>query len=62
METPKREIELEPDAWERFERAVAVVAKSPPQHRVKKTKRSLAKAKPRSASRKKQEKRKQSGD
>ena len=33
---PKPEtIELEPDAWERFERAVKVVAKSPPQHRVK---------------------------
>ena len=29
------EIELEPDAWERFERAVKVVAKSPPQHRMK---------------------------
>jgi hypothetical protein len=28
--------ELRPDAWERFERAVDVVAKSPPQHRVKK--------------------------
>jgi hypothetical protein len=28
-------IEFEPDAWERFERAVAVVAKSPPQHRTK---------------------------
>lgn len=28
-------LEFEPDAWERFERAVAVVAKSPPQHRVK---------------------------
>jgi hypothetical protein len=28
-------IEFEPDAWERFERAVAVVAKSPPQHRPK---------------------------
>jgi len=26
-------VELEPDAWERFERAVKVVAKSPPQHR-----------------------------
>jgi len=26
-------IELEPDAWSRFERAVVVVAKSPPQHR-----------------------------
>lgn len=33
-------IELEPDAWERFERAVDVVAKSPPQHRIaKKNKR-----------------------
>jgi hypothetical protein len=28
-------IEFEPDAWERFERAVDVVAKSPPQHRTK---------------------------
>jgi len=27
--------ELRPDAWERFERAVDVVAKSPPQHRKK---------------------------
>ena len=25
--------EIVPDAWERFERAVNVVAKSPPQHR-----------------------------
>jgi hypothetical protein len=34
---PKRakEIEFEPDAWARFERAVDVVAKSSPQHRVK---------------------------
>jgi hypothetical protein len=30
------EIEIEPDAWTRFERAVDVVAKSPPQHRTKK--------------------------
>jgi hypothetical protein len=29
------EIQLEPDAWSRFERAVDVVAKSPPQHRTK---------------------------
>jgi len=37
--TPKdyADIELEPDAWERFERAVNVVAKSPPQHRTKAT-------------------------
>jgi hypothetical protein len=42
----KNEVELEPDAWERFERAVKVVAKSPPQHRVKskaKRKRALKK-------------------
>ncbi|MDI3566572.1 hypothetical protein [Bradyrhizobium sp. Arg816] len=30
---PKVEIELHPDAWERFERAAEVVGKSPPQHR-----------------------------
>ena len=30
------EVELEPDAWERFERAVKIVAKSPPQPKVKK--------------------------
>jgi hypothetical protein len=34
----KQKVEFEPDAWERFERAVKVVAKSPPQHRTKKTK------------------------
>jgi hypothetical protein len=28
-------VELHPDAWERFERAAGVVAKSPPQHRIK---------------------------
>jgi len=28
-------VEFESDAWSRFERAVDVVAKSPPQHRVK---------------------------
>lgn len=33
--TPTEKIELEPDAWDRFERAVGVVAKSPPQHRSK---------------------------
>jgi hypothetical protein len=33
-----KEVEIEPDAWERFERAVKVVAKSPPQHRINKTK------------------------
>jgi hypothetical protein len=43
MAVPKKperkvEIELQPDAWERFERAAGVVAKSPPQHRVAKKK------------------------
>jgi hypothetical protein len=33
--SPEKEIELHPDAWKRFERAAGVVAKSPPQHRVK---------------------------
>jgi hypothetical protein len=32
---PKKELELHPDAWQRFERAVDVVAKSPPQHRTR---------------------------
>jgi hypothetical protein len=32
---PTKELELHPDAWERFERAADVVAKSPPQHRTK---------------------------
>jgi len=31
------DVELEPDAWQRFERAVTVVAKSPPQPKKKKT-------------------------
>jgi hypothetical protein len=40
-------LELEPDAWQRFERAVDVVAKSPPQHKTKsKKKRGKAKMKP----------------
>jgi hypothetical protein len=34
----KKEPELYQDAWQRFERAVDVVAKSPPRHRTKKTK------------------------
>lgn len=34
----KTDIELEHDTWQRFERAVAIVAKSPPQHRVKRKK------------------------
>jgi hypothetical protein len=31
----KSKVEFHPDAWARFERAVGVVAKSPPQHRTK---------------------------
>jgi hypothetical protein len=31
----KDAVELNSDAWSRFERAVDVVAKSPPQHRAK---------------------------
>jgi hypothetical protein len=42
-----KEIELHSDAWERFERAAGVVAKSPPQHRVaKKKKTTKVKKKP----------------
>jgi hypothetical protein len=40
---PAKEIELLPDAWERFERAAGVVAKTPPQHRVAKKKKTAAK-------------------
>jgi hypothetical protein len=42
---PAKEIEMHPDAWERFERAAGVVAKSPPQHRTAKKKKSPKKAK-----------------
>jgi len=35
MSSPKEKAELHSDAWERFERVVDVVAKSPPQHRTK---------------------------
>jgi hypothetical protein len=34
-----RQTELRDDAWQRFERAVDVVAKSPPQHRSSKEKK-----------------------
>ena len=30
---PSEPLEFEPDAWERFERAVGIVARAPPQHR-----------------------------
>jgi hypothetical protein len=45
--TPEKEIEFYPDAMRRFERAVKVVAKSPPQHRGAKKKNSVKKAKKR---------------
>jgi hypothetical protein len=32
MKDKSKELELHPDAWQRFERAADVVAKSPPQH------------------------------
>ena len=41
-----QEIELHPDAWERFERAVDKVAKSPPQHRMAKRPPALRKKLP----------------
>jgi hypothetical protein len=44
MPAKSKEIELQPDAWERFERAVTVVMKAPPQHRVKKAKAKRAKS------------------
>jgi hypothetical protein len=42
----KKKVEFEPDAWKRFERAIDVVAKSPPQHRVTKSKLRKRKKKP----------------
>lgn len=43
----EKDIDLHPDAWKRFERAAGVVAKSPPQHRVSKKKKTrTAKKKP----------------
>ncbi|NVN85408.1 MAG: hypothetical protein HXX15_04885 [Rhodopseudomonas sp.] len=37
-----KDVEFEPDAWDRFERAAGVVAKSPPQHRAAKKKKKVA--------------------
>jgi len=42
----KKKIEFAPNAWARFERAIDVVAKSPPQHRKKKDKPRKRKKKP----------------
>jgi hypothetical protein len=39
IEKQKSENKLDNDAWSRFERAVDVVAKSPPQHRITKKSR-----------------------
>jgi hypothetical protein len=33
---PTKDLEVHPDAWGRFERAIETVAKAPPQHRVAK--------------------------
>jgi hypothetical protein len=53
---PKRsqenEIELHPDAWERFERATKAVVKSPPQHRIAKKNFGRVKTKPTKAKKK----------
>jgi hypothetical protein len=55
---PSKEPELEPDAWNRFEHAVDVVAKSPPQHRTKaEKKREPGKPSPRPKSRQKRDNR-----
>jgi hypothetical protein len=48
---PKKDIEVHQDAWQRFERAVDLVAKSPPQHR-KKSETHKSKAKPKKPQRK----------
>jgi hypothetical protein len=45
-EKRREKVESQPtDAWSRFERAVDVVAKSPPQHRTKDKKNTEAKRK-----------------
>jgi len=41
-----KKMELHPDAWERFERAIDTVAKSPPQHRTKEKPKTSAKTRP----------------
>ncbi len=43
MKKPPKAKEIYDDAWSRFERAVDVVAKSPPQHRTKEPKASQKK-------------------
>jgi hypothetical protein len=47
----KHDVELRPDGWDHFERAVDVVAKSPPQHRKKpKAKKRVAESRLRDSS------------
>jgi hypothetical protein len=47
MAAPKeKKLEFEPDAWSRFERAVDIVAKSPPLHRQRPKKRKRPKKRP----------------
>ena len=48
MNKKTKDVELALDAWARFERAIDVVAKSPPQHRKakRKARKSPAKRKP----------------
>jgi len=52
MTKSPKEIDLEPDAWERFERFIKKAAKTPPQHRKSKerpaSKGRVHKGKPRS--------------
>jgi hypothetical protein len=46
----KQETKMIPDAWQRFERAVDIVAKSPPQHRISKQAKKKKRAKRASSS------------
>jgi len=46
MKEKSKEIELHPDAWARFERAVDAAAKAPPQHRKSKKTAKKSKKKP----------------
>jgi hypothetical protein len=52
MATPKKineEVELRPDGWERFDRAVTAAAKSGPKHRLAKKKKTTAQGKTKKA-------------
>lgn len=52
MTKKSTEIELHPDAMERFERAIGAVVKAPPQHRAsKKTKTKRASKRPKKTAR-----------